>query len=403
MSCLTIDDIIVDPSTCWDPYKWIETYKGHEKNAKENGRQLWCDEDMSRDRLQAAAVTRYVSKGNAITQKDMDGSIIEIPPCDLSECSAKFFKHEYAEVLELRRHFPETKVRIVNADVIDLVHAIIDRSERNGVERKVIALNMANQFRPGGGFVHGRIAQEEALCFRTALHSQLDPKEYEGPTGFGDFTASLQLNVPVLRKGIDNGFAFLKPEERWKINILSMAGYDRHKLPKEDQKRPLSPEQYAGLHTKINAILMAAAHAGADVLVLGALGCGVFANPPEQVSTAFANVLHRFAGVFERVYFAILANPTDRKLEAFQNNLIGKPVDDPETYYQMTDIEEVEDSRSGVYEPTSEELNLPSGRILTPCPHMAECDDFSDEHRSAFEHHPYKPWPAPSDGTETKH
>jgi len=387
-----IDDVTMEEKKApWNAKRWIEIFEAHKKDAKENGRPLWRDENMSRDRLLAAATTKHLTDGNSVLSQNEDGSITEITPPDMTKCEIKFFKKEYAPLEGVTRTFPGTYVRVVNTDTIDFARALMDRYKAEGVDRKVIVLNMANQFSPGGGFVRGRIAQEEALCYRTGLFHCLRPEEYEGPTGFGDFTASLQLNVPVLRKGLDDGFAFLKPEERWPINIVTMAGYDRHKLPKEEQRAPLPPEQYAGVHTKINAILAAAAHAGAKAVVLGALGCGAFANPPEQISQIFANVIHRFAGVFEYIYFAILSDPSDPKLACFQKNLVGKPVEDPATYYLPTLSKEDEESKGILYKvpENEEEMKLPSGPLLPPCPAMKECDDKSPEHCSAFEHHPF--------------
>jgi len=295
----------------------------------------------------------------------------------------------------VKREFPFTRVRVVNGDVINFAHALVKRYEEAGLDRKICVLNMANQFEPGGGFVRGRLAQEEILCMRTALYSQLTKKEYEGPNGFGEFTASLQTNVPVLRKGLEDGFALLKKEERWPLNVVSLAGYDRHKLPKEEQRAPLKPEQYAGVHTKVNSILCAAAYAGVKTVVLGALGCGAFANPPDQISAIFSNVIHRFAGVFENVYFAILADPSDVKLAEFQKNLVGKPVEDPATYFAPGLSKEEDEERGAIYE-IPEGMDLPSGKILPPCPLMCECEDHSAEHRAAFEHHPFHPFHAPS-------
>lgn len=369
----------------WNGKEWVVTYKRHEKEAKDAGRPTWRDENMSHDRLKVAATTVFLLNGNPVKIADDDGKVVEIPPPDLSKCEVRWFKNEYAPFDKVRK-YPSTTVRIVNADVVDFVHDLNARYKSQGLDRKVIALNMANQFTPGGGFVKGRLAQEEALCFRTSLYSQLDKKQYEGPTGFGEFTASVELNVPVLRKSMDDGFAFLKPEERWDMNFVSAASYDRHKEPKEVQKGPLSPKQFAGVHTKINAILCAAANAGADTVVLGALGCGAFANPPDQVSMIFERILHRFAGVFEYVYFAILAAPTDVKLSTFQQTLVGKPVDDPAVYFKPTLTKEDDEAKGAVYDAPTEEIALPSGHILPPCPKMSECDDTSAEHCSAFEH-----------------
>jgi len=393
----TIDCIPVEKcKEAWDGEKWVELYHQHEEEAKAAGRPLWRDEALSGDRLLAAATTVFLTDGNTVTGIDKDGKTVEITPPDLTKCVHKYFKTEYAPFDTKNRKYPSTLVRIVNADTIDFARALLDRYKSEGLDRKVIALNMANQFTPGGGFVKGRLAQEEALCFRTALYSQLDKKEYEGPNGFGDFTASIQLDVPVLRRGMDEGFAFLKPEERWNMDFVTLAGYDRHKLPKEEQKAPLSPEQYAGVHTKVSAILAAAAHADADTVILGALACGAFANPPEQIAQIFEKVLRNFAGVFERVYFAILGAPTDFKLSTFQKILVGKPVEDPAAYFLPTLNEGDDEAKGVVYEAPKDGAPLPSGPIRTPCPLMSECKDTSEEHRSVLEHFCYPPCHPPS-------
>jgi len=393
-----IDDVPIEECKApWNAKKWSATLEGHKQDAIKNGRPLWRDDNMSRDRLLAGATTKYMTDGNPITVEEDDGTFTEIPPPDMSVCVCKFFKKEYAPTEGVKRAFPGTRVRIVNADVIEFVHRLTLRYKDAGIVAKVVALNMANQFTPGGGFIRGRVAQEEALCYSTGLHHCLDPKEYEGPNGIGEFTASLLLNVPVLRKGLNDGFAFLKPSERWDMNIVSLAGYDRHKLPKEEQRAPLSPEHYAGVHTKVNSILCAAASAGARTVVLGALGCGAFANPPDQISEIFSHVIHRFAGVFENIYFAIMADPSDFKLAAFQKNLVGKPVDDPKAYFEPG-LSKEEDEEKGAFYEAPKDMDLPSGPILKPCPLMCECEDHSEEHRAAFEHHPFHPFhPKPSE------
>jgi uncharacterized protein (TIGR02452 family) len=56
--------------------------------------------------------------------------------------------------------------------------------------------------------------------------------------------------------------------------------------------------------------------------VLGAWGCGVFRNDPAQVAAAFHRNLTAdggFAGVFERIVFAVLDNSAGRpNLAAFR-------------------------------------------------------------------------------------
>ena len=59
-------------------------------------------------------------------------------------------------------------------------------------------------------------------------------------------------------------------------------------------------------------ILAAAAANEADVLVLGAFGCGAFRNPPEIVAKAYRELLPEFDGSFERVEFAVYCTPQAR-------------------------------------------------------------------------------------------
>lgn len=64
----------------------------------------------------------------------------------------------------------------------------------------------------------------------------------------------------------------------------------------------------------MDRVLAVAAHHGHDVLVLGAWGCGVFANDPEAVADWFARLLTGdgpFRGVFRHVVFAVLDRSGD--------------------------------------------------------------------------------------------
>ena len=63
----------------------------------------------------------------------------------------------------------------------------------------------------------------------------------------------------------------------------------------------------AALQRRADYVLAVAKHQAPKNLVLGAWGCGVFCNPPEQVAAAFAQSLRQpeFADCFERIVFAV--------------------------------------------------------------------------------------------------
>ena len=89
--------------------------------------------------------------------------------------------------------------------------------------------------------------------------------------------------------------------------------------PQAGEALHLSDEELLALHKKRGRRILAAAAANeADVLVLGAFGCGAFRNPPEIVAKAYRELLPEFDGCFERVEFAVYCTPQARgNYEAF--------------------------------------------------------------------------------------
>ena len=56
-------------------------------------------------------------------------------------------------------------------------------------------------------------------------------------------------------------------------------------------------------------MLTCAAAKKADVLVLGAFGCGAFMNNPEVVAKAYKVAIQEFPKVYDRIEFAIFWPP----------------------------------------------------------------------------------------------
>ena len=80
---------------------------------------------------------------------------------------------------------------------------------------------------------------------------------------------------------------------------------------------------------RIERILAIAAFKRADVLILGAFGCGAFGNPPEIVAKAFEAALENYKKHFETVEFAVYCRDTEASnyLEFLKiNGIIPKPI-----------------------------------------------------------------------------
>ncbi|WP_405789733.1 TIGR02452 family protein [Streptomyces sp. NBC_01367] len=181
----------------------------------------------------------------------------------------------------------------------------------------VAVLNFASARNPGGGYVRGAKAQEEALCRASALYETLlEAPEYyevhraERSTFYTDRVIH-SPGVPVFRD--DRGDLLEIP---FRVGFLTSPAPNAGTIRRQEPER--TAEIPAALARRAELVLEVAALHGYRRLVLGAWGCGVFQNDPAQVAEAFRGLLgDRFAGVFEQVVFGILdRDPTTR--EAFE-------------------------------------------------------------------------------------
>lgn len=179
-----------------------------------------------------------------------------------------------------------------------------------------VGINMANLFHAGGGAYRGCSAQEESLCYRSNHILGLQTQPYPMPELGGIYCPHVQ----IFR---NNKYVFLdQPQE---VALVAVAAYDLRELkPNEvgdrlnfgfprqgklSQEDLQNCEKYMmGTKNKIRNMLRSMAMKGHTTLVLGALGCGAFENPPSLVSSIFHEIFEEpeFKGRFERVDFAIL-------------------------------------------------------------------------------------------------
>lgn len=169
-------------------------------------------------------------------------------------------------------------------------------------------LNFASARNPGGGYLNGAQAQEEALCRASALYTCLLEARafYDHHRAHRDpFYTDRVIHspgVPVFRD--DRGRPLDEPYPAGFLTAAAPnAGVIRRTAPQRTAELPHA------LAVRAERVLETAAAHGYRRLVLGAWGCGVFQNDPAQVAGAFQGLLGpggRFAGTFEHVVFGIL-------------------------------------------------------------------------------------------------
>lgn len=196
--------------------------------------------------------------------------------------------------------FHVTSVQVSNETTTGALLRLIDRGHHP------LALNFANGLSPGGGFLTGARAQEEALCRVSALYWTLtgDPMylyhSYRIQPDSSDW-AILSPQVPLFQA--HDGTIFNTP--RFADFITCAAPYAYH------IGQPLSGDL---LRERIHRVLQIARAYHYTSLVLGAWGCGAFGNDPQRTARDFRSALEGpFSGVFSEVIFAISDWSAERK------------------------------------------------------------------------------------------
>jgi uncharacterized protein (TIGR02452 family) len=188
--------------------------------------------------------------------------------------------------------FPETWVQVANETTLGASRRLIE----NGLNP--LALNFANGVNPGGGFLIGARAQEEALCRSSALHRTLAGDlmyEEHGKRPRPDSTdwAIYSPDVPIFRA--DDGMELERP---WLLSFITCAA---PYAPAVGQ-----PESGDLLKRRIHRVLAIARAYGYPSLVLGAWGCGAFGNDARRTAIDFRQALeNEFSGAFSGIVFAI--------------------------------------------------------------------------------------------------
>ena len=199
---------------------------------------------------------------------------------------------------------------------------------------KIAVMNFANAFHPGGGVTKGSSAQEECLCRTSTLYPLIKNNPFSDPYYNHHHH---ELNTPkasdslIYTEGVvicktDEDLPKRMPKDKWvTVDVITIAAPDlRDKsntmVPLVNGGTYMNNAELFGYHVKraIHMLTCAAAK-GADILVLGAFGCGAFRNDPEVVAKAYKTALEVFPKVFKQIEFAVYCPPTgSRNYDVFK-------------------------------------------------------------------------------------
>lgn len=177
-------------------------------------------------------------------------------------------------------------------------------------------LNMANAHVPGGAYVEGATAQEENMFRRTDCHLRITDDEYDraidryhaahtrllsardGKVLLDTANPRVCLRGAEDRTRPDLGYAWLRDDEVFPFYELRAAAQDL---------RGGRPFDATEMRRRVAAQLDTLIAHRIRHAVLGAFGCGAFANPGAEVARLYREEIDARREAFTRITFAIYA------------------------------------------------------------------------------------------------
>ncbi|KAK0383060.1 hypothetical protein NLU13_8975 [Sarocladium strictum] len=233
-----------------------------------------------------------------------------------------------------RRNPLKTRIHVVNDDSFNCAIRVSWSAPSDG--GRVAVLNMASHANPGGGWLNGAMAQEEALCYRSSLSLSLHRRYYPWKQLQGLYSP----DVVIIRSDMASGHKLYehKPENYHYVSVLSIAALRCPYLKNITENTPGGAKQRqvfakesdrTTTKDKMRLCLRMAARKGHRSLVLGALGCGAFRNPPEEVAHCWLEVLREEefgGGWWDGIWFAIYDTKGEGNFGVFEKILDGQEI-----------------------------------------------------------------------------
>ena len=226
------------------------------------------------------------------------------------DCQSRFTSEFLSEIqlnaLNLENGGVTPKYEVVNESVVSTIF-------RYGGNNCGV-LNFASAKNPGGGFLNGSLAQEEALALSSDLYnSQIEIPQYY------DINRNCRTLLYTHNMIYTNSVTFIRDGNINLVkvpvtaNILTSPAVNAGAYYRNEggsKKTVLDV-----METRMRYILKLFAAKGDYTVILGAYGCGVFGNDPVDVAGLFYKLLkaEQLENHFEKIVFAVY----DRQGEQF--------------------------------------------------------------------------------------
>ena len=198
----------------------------------------------------------------------------------------------------------DTIIEVRNEGTVDAVFRLSKDVQKN---MSLGVLNFASAYNPGGGFESGAMAQEECIAYCSDLYK----KQVEGAWDYYEINRAknnpiytdtmFMSNVTFFR----NGNFTLIPNNTM-CNVLTCPAVNIGALKGRAGVNINSAKEI--MKNRMRKILYLFAYYGCENIVLGAYGCGVFGNDPNDVARNWYELLYNegLKDYFKYISFSII-------------------------------------------------------------------------------------------------
>ena len=189
------------------------------------------------------------------------------------------------------------KISVVDVDTFEAC--------RHGDE-KFLAMNFANAKHPGGGFLSGANAQEEALCRESTLFDSLSSVEAQK---MYDYNQTHNKHLYSDYMIISPNVCIFRDIKDQFLDVPALTSVITVPAPNRNGAAQRVPQEMidTAMKSRLKKMFAVSSYYGYKHLVLGAWGCGAFGNDPRTVAEYFRELLfdEGYRYLFDTIIFAI--------------------------------------------------------------------------------------------------
>ncbi len=281
-----------------------------------------------RREARARAAEQHTDEVRTRLAKDIERSLAGVVRYDGAPKPKKALVVEKAEpakvdeAIELQgtEKTPAPELPAVTVVDMDSVAAVLENGRGYAQFCDLVLLDFASFVNPGGGYIRGAWAQEEALCAESYLFNVLEQqRDWYQENRRRNINCELYrdraLVVPAVRfeRGKMHAYADV---------IVAAAPNARRALA---EYRVTDEQLERAMRDRIRLVLAIVDDLGRKKVVLGAYGCGVFGWDAERVAELFREELSSGAWGIKQVIFAVPQTRFDENLAKFHHVLGNFP------------------------------------------------------------------------------